>query len=144
MYAGEDYESFAGLSFDDGRGSIRKLCDRCAPSGQLRTIFPINIQRGAFWKRKRDRVFVNPFELVCVKVESHASGEVHSVVNGETTVKSASADSQIMHSIPLNGGTNVCRCLWGEILSDRDGIATRYDQEFVASKLLLAHRIQLT
>src|SRR3984893_13070764 len=144
MDAGEDYESLAGLAFDDRRRAIGKFGDTRAPPGRLGTVLPVHIQRSATGKGDFDRLHMNPLVFIGIKVEPHACREIHSVVNGISPEESSGTNSEVMQAIIFHR-TSDHRCgAASETPADRSRVPAGDDHLLVSSQLLFAHGIQLT
>src|ERR1700720_4744051 len=129
MDAGEDYESLAGLAFDDRRRAIGKFGDNRTPPGKLGTVLPVHIQRSATGEGDFYRLDMNPLVFIGVKVERRARREIHSVVNGISPEESSGKNSQVVQAIIFDR-TSDHRCgVHTETFTDRDRVPAGDDHQ---------------
>src|SRR5216684_2835309 len=87
---------------------------------------------------------MNPPVFIGIKVEPHACGEIHSVVNGISPKESSGTNSEVMQAIIFDR-TSDHRCgVSSETPTDRDRVPAGDDHQLVSCQLLLVLCIQLT
>src|ERR1700674_2180358 len=87
---------------------------------------------------------MNSLVFIGVKVEPHACGEIHSVVNGISPEESSGTNSEVMQAIIFDRTSDHRRRVSTETLTDRDRVPPGDDHQLVSRQLLLTHCIQLT
>ena len=87
---------------------------------------------------------MDAFEFVSVEIEPDTIGQVQPIVDGVAAEKCSRANPEIVEPVIHHRIVNLRRSVVRKIVSYRDGIAARHDEQPVSCQLGFAHALNLT
>ena len=141
MNACENHPSTAECSLHDCRRSVRIFSYNRTPTGKLRTIFPVLIERCCTGTGNRHCCLANPAILSRIKAESHARSEIQTVEGQVSGKESAATYSQIVQSF-VHRVAHVHRCSSNQTIAHVDEVSARNNQQTMLPKLRLGQIVQ--
>ena len=118
------------------------FADNRAPTGKLRTVFPVLIERVASVIGNRYCRLPDTPSFGGVESESSTGSQVQTVVGRVAGKEGARADSKIIQSI-MHRMVKIRCCARSQAVADAFEVSTRNNQEMIFTELQLPHCIHL-